>query len=94
MRIKELKSQIKKNGFTYTLVRRTTDKFLYKQEDDKGKLVGYEVFKNRLSKPHPKSLNDCNEFDMVETFPGNEEFGYRAWTYTFLHEALKRYESI
>lgn len=73
MRIKKLQDTVKKNGFVYEIVERGERKAIYKHSR------GYEIFKIRLSKPHHKSFDDIKNYDKVELFPGNEDFGKTAW---------------
>jgi hypothetical protein len=89
IRIKKLKNEIKKNGYMYRLVERTDLKAIYAQED-----YGFEVFKVKLDKPHPKAEEDIKKYDKVERFPCDEDFGKHAWTYKTLEEAQKRYAII
>jgi hypothetical protein len=86
IRIKKLKPEIKKNGYLYELVKRLDGKCIYAQKDG-GRLIAYEVFKTKLTRPHPKMLEDLQNYDKVETFPSDEEFGVRAWTFKTLQEA-------
>lgn len=89
IRIKKLNKEIRKNKYNYTLVERTDSKAIYAQEN-----YGFEVFKIKLSKPHPKAENDLKIYDKVEIFPNDEDFGVIAWTYKTLAEAQKRYAMI
>ena len=93
VRTKKLQEKVKKNGFEYRLVKRTDEKAIYSQHTPLGDLIAYEVFKTRLSKPHPKSVEDLKNFDLVEIFPSDEEFGTRAWTYSNLGQAEKAFAS-
>ncbi len=88
-KIKPLKTEIKKNGFIYTLTQRNDQKAIYQQENH-----GYEVFKIKKSKPHPKAIEDLKNFDFVEVFPNDEDFGSRAWHYKSLVDAQKKYDSL
>lgn len=88
-RIKKLSSEVKKNGYKYRLIIRTDTKAIYAQEN-----YGFEVFKIRRSKPHPKATEDLKNYDKVEIFPNDEDFGKVAWTYPSLEDAQKRYEMI
>lgn len=90
LRIKMLKNEIGKNGYDYILVKRHEKGAIYSQNNGRGNIIAYEVFKHKLVKPHPKSI-DVNEWDKVESFPGDEEFGIRAWTYPNLELAEKRF---
>lgn len=89
VRLKKLENDIRKNGFDYRLIERTEKKAIYKQG-----FYGYEVFKIKIAKPHPKSENDIKNFDQIERFPCNEEFGKTAWYYPTLQDAQKRYTTI
>ena len=85
-RIKRLKPEIKKNGYVYILITRNDEYCIYAQKDN-GIIVAYEVFRTKYSSPHPKMLEDVQNYDLVESFPSDEEFGKRAWTYKTLKEA-------
>lgn len=89
VRIKKLNNSIKKNGYRYVLVERTESKAIYQQEK-----YGFEVFKIKKGKPHPKANDDLRNYDAVERFPSDEDFGKSAWTYSSLDQALARYQSI
>lgn len=97
-----LPEKVKKNGFVYILVERTTEKCIYQQTDD-GEIYGYEVFKTciRLFREHMIKLAVTRNQpintawkEYREQFPGDEEFGKRAWTYKNLDDAKKRYIGI
>jgi hypothetical protein len=89
IRVKKLRNEIKKNGFLYRVVERTDTKAIYEQEN-----FGFEVFKIKLDKPHPKAEEDINNFEKVERFPNAEDFGKHAWYYKNIEEAQKRYAMI
>lgn len=91
-RIKTLAETIKKNGYEYRLVKKNTDKAMYSQHLGTGNIVAYEVFKLRYSKPHPKAEEDIKNYDKVERFPNDEDFGKTAWTYSKLTDAEKAFE--
>jgi hypothetical protein len=91
-RIKKLSPIIKKNGFLYEEIKRNDEKCIYSQKDN-GLIIAYEVFKHRLSKPHPKAIEDLKNYDKVEIFPSDEEFGSRAWTYPTLEKAEVAFDS-
>lgn len=92
LRIRKLKDEVRKNGFDYKLIKRDDEKCIYAQYND-GLIIAYEIFKTKNSKPHPKSLEDIKNYDFVETFPTDEEFGVRAWTYPTLDKALLAFDS-
>jgi hypothetical protein len=89
MRVKKLNNNIRKNGFDYKLIERTESKAIYAQQDH-----GYEVFKIKSGNPHPLAVDDLANYDKIERFPGDEDFGKSAWTYKTLPEAQKRYAMI
>lgn len=98
----KLPDTVRKNGFIYRLVKRNERKLLYAQYNKLGSIVAYEVFKNhirpyRSRKEHLSILNQdkkdhSSEPEWYETFPGNEEFGKRAWTYPTLKDAEKAFD--
>lgn len=87
-RIKVLKDVVMKNCFEYRLIKRDHNKCIYAQHNKMGDLIAFEYFKTKLNKPHPKALEDVNNFDLVETFPSDEDFGKRAWTYRNIESAM------
>jgi len=101
--LKKLPKQLRKSGFDYELLLRTNSKCIYKQMKD-GRIVTYEVFKNHIVTHRAgmkkfanqtgieKDFSDCNEY--AEKFPGDEEFGKRAWSCATLEAAMKRYEAL
>lgn len=101
--IRLLPIELKKNGFTYKQIERTKDRFMYAQYNKLGRIVGYEVFLNRLrdfrkTKERWAKLQNApfnpNDFEeLYEVFPSDEEFGKRAWTYHTLENAMLAFES-
>jgi len=98
-----LPRQLRKNGFDYKLIKRENHKCIYSQGHDDS-IIGYEVFKTKITLYRdamirmkekigrgnsPESLKEFKE-----VFPGNEEFGRRAWSYNKLDNALKKYDSL
>lgn len=89
MKLRELQKEFEKKGVKYFLFDK---KESYTQEENgKYKTEGYviykcsalsykdkyfEVFKYRIAKPHP---HDVENWDMVELYPGDEQFGTWAW---------------
>ena len=82
--MKLLEKSVRKNGFTYNLIKRTENVAIYEQVDnvslDKPFTTAYEVFiiKNK---------------DDVELFPSNKCFGETAWTYTVINEETDKEQS-
>lgn len=72
-----LKDDIRKNGFSYKLYKRSNSAAIYKQyfED---RVVGYEVFKIKIKK---KGKVWGREYEEHEIFPNNEAFGFWAWSW-------------
>jgi hypothetical protein len=89
LRVKKLSKEIKRNHYCYRLIERNDSKAIYAQED-----FGFEVFKIKLSRPHPKVIEDLKNYDKVETFPSDESFGKTAWTYKTFAEAQAKYATI
>lgn len=89
MKIKELHKEFEKKGVKYTQIKRNIHEFV----DDEGDIkkdgyfiymckclddnyVYYEVFRYRLIPQHPYSNED---YDMVEAYPTDNQFGLSAW---------------
>ena len=94
--MKILEKTIKKNGFLYKQVERTDKAAIYAQHDGGGPPVAFEVFKIRK---YPTRVIEFKgrgprTFEAHEGFPGNEEFGTKAWTYKELGEAQKKHKEI
>jgi hypothetical protein len=85
-----LNKTIRKNGFTYEMVKRTDDVAIYAQyiEDE---IIAYEVFIIEKVKESTKTIQGRQvTFRGGEKFPGNEDFGYTAYTCRTLEKAEKR----
>lgn len=88
-KIRPLSETIMKNGFTYKLITRTTEKALYAQY--KGNvLISCEVFQIKVRGTQFSPLLR-KHLEPSERFPGNEDFGKTAWTYQTLEKALLKY---
>ena len=83
--MEELKQIIRKNGFIYKLVHRTKRVAMYQQWDEE-QLMGYEVFLIKVQK-YREAFGKI--FPKKEQFPGNENFGYSAWSIYNLERATK-----
>ena len=88
---KQLPPSLKKNGFAYTLVRRTERVCIYAQAVSE-KVTAYEVFIPRIIKP--TLLPSGYRSEACEVFPGNEDFGKTAWTCTTLEKANERFDQL
>ena len=95
MNIRKLKPVIKKNTYVYVKHLETAKGYIYQQWDPdftiEGKrasrLVRYEVFLKRVTKPHPK---DTGMFDKTESFPHDEAFGKWAWSCRTVEQAIAK----
>ena len=76
--MKALETTIKKNGFTYTQIKRNERAALYEQATATGTVIGYEVFRIRS---HNGYTLAGQTFPPAEMFPNNEAFGTWAWAY-------------
>jgi hypothetical protein len=85
-----LEKQIRKNGFIYTLQKKGKRAYVYEQycpENDK--IVGWEVFQIKVDKPKVVFGVELGE---REIFPGNEDFGKWAWSYSSLERVEEKYQ--
>lgn len=93
--MKELSLKVRKNGFDYTQVIHCGNYYIYEQDYSSGTEYGpydipkeikyYEIFRVKV-----KSAEKIKGkyYPEREVFPGNEDFGYTAWTYPTLEKAL------
>lgn len=91
-KIKILPEIIRRNGFTYKLVTRTSEKAIYAQYCE-NVLTSWEVFQIRVRGTQFSPLLR-KSLDASERFPGNEDFGKTAWTYRTLKKALIKYNEL
>lgn len=90
--IKVLPKTIRKNGFCYILLTRTSKKALYAQYCE-NVLIGWEVFQIRVRGTQFSLL--LNKYlDASERFPGNSDFGKTAWSIQNYQDALKKYQEL
>lgn len=90
--MKQLETQVRKQGFTYELVERTEFTALYSQKcQESGMLVAFEVF--RINK-NPERVIAGVTIPASESLPSNEQFGTSAYCYSLsggsLHSALTK----
>jgi hypothetical protein len=95
-----------KNGYIYSLVKRSSNAAVYEQKVEKeingtvGKTVGYEVFNVIVGKPyslvqkHGNKKGEVYNYPAAEKFPGNEDFGKTAWSYSKKESAMEKFEEI
>ena len=86
-----LDKEIRKNGYTYTLVKKNEHAFMYKQHMINPEYDNYEVFERRLRKPMKSFGKDYEE---AERFPHNEAFGVWAWSICGYNRALDRFHQL
>lgn len=99
MKLRELPIEFEKKGVRFTLLERKTEIFtddngteqpfgylIYSCKDITFGNVYYEVFRYKISKPHPM---DKGDWDMVELYPSSESFGVWAWCCSDL-ECIKK----
>lgn len=90
MKLRELQKEFTKKGVKYTLLQKEVwdavdgdgklkkDGYvIYECFNEEYKDTYYEVFRYRIGKPHPM---DTGDWDMVELYPSNEQFGILAWS--------------
>ena len=73
-------------GLTAKLVKRTDNKAIYYRWDHV-----YEVFRTKIVKG---GMAFGKEYPTREAYPGNEEFGVRAWAYNNEKEATETYDRL
>lgn len=92
-----------KNGYTYKLVKRTDKVAMYSMTNEKfpeDTSTGYEVFLIAVGKAYSlvqkngKGKGKVYNYPAAEKFPGNEDFGKTAWTYTNLETATKMFDGL
>jgi hypothetical protein len=79
--------KLRKNGFNYTQVLRDGNKAIYAQSVTP-KLTYFEVM---IIKSRPEEVIKGKILPEREVFPGNEDFGYTAWTCMTLERAMEKY---
>lgn len=108
-KIQPLPQTTTKNGYHYTLLKRSDKAALYEQKVEKeingvpGETVGYEVIFIKVSKSYsltakPTKNNKTNlkiyTYPAAEVFPGNGEWGKFGWTYNTLNSALCKFKEL
>lgn len=100
-------SKIKsKNGYEYTQIDRNAKAAIYEQKVEKeingnvGEIVGYEVFKIIVGKAyslvqkHGNKKGEVYNYPAAEKFPGNEDFGKWAWSFTTKNMAMAKFKEL
>ena len=88
--MKELPHEYRQNGFTYTKVLRTGRSCIYAQHVTP-KITNYELF---IPKIKPAETIMGRHYPEREIPPGNEDFGYSAWTLRTLNEAKAKLKAL
>lgn len=100
---KKLDGKKKKNGYMYTLVKRTDKVAMYEQRNEKNKddtSIGYEVFRITITNPYSiQQKSGPNKgrwyhYPRSEKFASNEDFGRTAWAYSSYELAEKKYKEL
>ena len=86
MRIRKLQQVFSRKGVIYTQVDEYDNCYIYQLNNGY-----YEVFKKRLSDPHPDYDYD---YDKVECYPTDDAFGTWAWCYPNYWMAQRKAESL
>lgn len=96
----KLPTSKKRNGYLYTLVKRSKKAVIYRMTNDKfpeDKSVSFEVSIIRKA-PAYKLLQKTNgnyyHYPESERFPCNEDFGKTAWTYDKEESAMKKFDEL
>jgi hypothetical protein len=77
----ELKQKYERMGMIYKQMFRTKDVAIYAVFLAQQR-VNYEVFRVSIHKPLPRMK------ESFERYPSNEQFGYKAWSYNKIEDAL------
>ena len=90
--LKILPETIRKNGYTYVLLRRTSEKALYAQYQ-RNVLIAFETFRIRVQQSRFSILLNASQ-PSCERFPGNSDFGKTAWSFTEYQKAVEKYNKL
>lgn len=93
--VKKLATEVKKNGFTYTLVQRNERAAMYETSISDGTNPYYEVFQIKTAPGGESTISGkLITFSPHERFPSNEDFGKSAWCYRYKDKAEAKYAEI
>lgn len=77
--IRTLAPVIENRSFTFNQVQREGNVAIYSQTSkESDKIVAYETILIKQSPPHPHSKS---EFDLIELYPSDPQFGLNGWSY-------------
>jgi hypothetical protein len=88
--MEHLPTQLRKNGFTYTLVLRGKRSMIYRQRYDQN-IDYFEVF---IIKVLPAKVLFGRSLPEREVFPGDGDFGKTAWSCRTLEKAMVRFNKL
>lgn len=88
--MKTLETNFKKNGFDYELVKRNNAAAIFAQKSE-GKVIAYETIRIKIWQD--RTLRN-RILEGGEYYPPTGTWGTDGFTYHFLHQAEKRFESI
>lgn len=89
--MRKLDRSVRKNGFHYNLIERTSNKAIYSQGFE-GKIIGHEVFKIEVVK---ETVLFGKAIPEREKFPSDNDFGVTAWSCGMdLDKAMQRYNEL
>ncbi len=99
--IEKLSETIKKCHGIYCLVIRNEDVAVYRKDSEHTPKKIFEVFiikkiDGKKAAEHFNKMGGSYDVDsapdMKEMYPSNESFGYLAWTYPNIEDAMKKFE--
>ena len=82
--------KIKRKGYDYVQVLRGKKTCIYSQWY-KGNIIAYEVMSIRI---RPGRWINELWIEAREKFPGDEDFGYYAWTYCSMEKAREKFNAL
>lgn len=92
MDYKPLEKEFKSKGFLYKEVKRYPDNWcIYSQTNSSGRIINYEVFQTYVVQPY--ELHG-NIIPAKEFWPGDNAFGFKAWSCASLEGAKRKMEEI
>ena len=84
-----LAKEIRKNGFIYNSHKKGDKAYIYQQYcPETERVMGWEVFQIKVDQPKVVFGVELGE---REIFPGNEDFGKWAWSYSNYEMAEKKF---
>lgn len=86
----KIKESFKKSVFNYTLIKRSENTVIYKQEHE-GRIIAYEVHKIRFAKPFVLAGNELNAREYLAS---DGEFGRYGWTFKSKNKALFKFAEL